>query len=211
MSAKLTRAAVYQQAQRWLAAGCFDMLADNLRAVLRLAAGRRAEPSAAILDSRTLRFTPESGVRAGYDGAKRKRGSKLHLAVDTLGHLLALHVTAANADERAEVGRLAAAVQEATGDSVSPAYVDQGYTGQRTAEAARAHGIELEVVKLPEAKRGFVLLPRRWVVEQSFAWATRFRRLVKDYERYATMLADLHVVAFTCLMLKQAALLSFGP
>lgn len=204
-------AAVYQQAQRWLAAGCFDMLADDLRAVLRLAAGRRAEPSAAILDSRTLRSTPESGGRAGYDGAKRKRGSKLHLAVDTLGHLLALHVTAANADERVEVGRLAAAVQEATGDNVSLAYVDQGYTGQRAAEAAQAHGIELEVVKLPEAKRGFVLLPRRWVVERSFAWATRFRRLVKDYERYATTLADLHIVAFTCLMLKQAALLSPGP
>ena len=94
---------------------------------------------------------------------------------------------------------------------MSLAYVDQGYTGQRAAEAARAHGIELEVVKLPEAKRGFVLLPRRWVVERSFAWATRFRRLVKGYERYATTLADLHIVAFTCLMLKQAALPSPGP
>ena len=201
-------AAVYQQAQRWLAAGCFDALADDLRTVLRLAAGRQPQPSAAILDSRTLRSTPESGERAGYDGAKRKRGSKLHLAVDTLGHLLALHVTAASADERAEVGRLAAAVQEATGDSVSLAYVDQGYTGQRAAEAARAHGIALEVVKLPEAKRGFVLLPRRWVVERSFAWVTRFRRLVKDYERYASTLADLHIVAFVCLMLKQAAILA---
>ena len=85
--------AVYQQAQRWLAAGCFESLAHDLRAVLRLAAGRTEEPSAAIIDSRTLRSTPESGSRAGYDGAKRKRGSKLHLAVDTLGHLLALHVT----------------------------------------------------------------------------------------------------------------------
>ena len=204
-------AAVYQQAQRWLAAGCFDALADDLRAVLRLAAGRRAEPSAAVLDSRTLRSTPESGERAGWDGHKRTRGSKLHLAVDTLGHLLALHVTAANADERAEVGRLAEAVQEATGDNVSLAFVDQGYTGERAAGAARAHGIALEVVKLPEAKKGFVLLPRRWVVERSFAWATRFRRLAKDYERYATTLADLHMVAFVCLMLKQAAILAASP
>ena len=199
---------MYQQAQRWLAAGCFDALADDLRAVLRLAAGRQAQPSAAILDSRTLRSTPENGERAGYDGAKRKRGSKLHLAVDTLGHLLALHVTAASADERAEVGRLAEAVQEATGSSVRLAYVDQGYTGERAGEAAQAHGIALEVVKLPEAKKGFVLLPQRWVMERSFAWATRFRRLVKDYERYARTLADLHVVAFACLMLKQAALLA---
>ena len=120
-------AAVYQQAQRWLAAGCFEHLADDLRVVLRLAAGRKAEPSAAVLDSRTLRSTPESGQRAGYDGAKRKRGSKLHMAVDTLGHLIALHVTPASADDRAEVGRLAKAVQTATGGSNELAYVDQGY------------------------------------------------------------------------------------
>lgn len=203
-------AAVYQQAQRWMAAGCFEALAHDLRAVLRLAAGRNEEPSAAIFDSRTLRSTPESGPRAGYDGAKRKRGSKLHLAVDTLGHLLALHVTPASADDRAEVGRLAEAVQEATGDAVDIAFVDQGYTGAKPAAAAQAHGIELEVVKLSEAKRGFVLLPRRWVVERSFAWATRCRRLVKDYERYASTLAGLHIAAFACLMLKQAAILAAG-
>jgi transposase len=115
---------------------------------------------------------PESGERAGYDGAKRKKGSKVHLAVDTLGHPLVLHVTPADADDRAQVGRLAQAVQAATGDSVDLAYVDQGYTGEKPAKAARTHGIELEVVKLPEAKRGFVLLPRRWVVERSFAWVT---------------------------------------
>jgi transposase len=198
-------AAVYQQAARWLRAGCFEALAADLRAVLRVAAGRRPRPTAAVLDSRTLRSTPESGGRAGYDGAKRKRGSKLHLAVDTLGHLLALHVTPADADDRAEVGRLAEAVQAATGESVDLAYVDHGYLGARPAEAARAHGIQLEVVRLPEAKRGFVLLPRRWVVERSFAWATRCRRLVRDYERLHTTLAGLHVVAFACLMLKHAA------
>jgi transposase len=204
-------AAVSQQAQRWLAAGCFEQLAEDLRAVLRLAAGRKPAPSAAVLDSRTLRSSPESGGRGGYDGAKRKKGSKLHRAVDTLGHLLALHATPADADDRAEVGRLAEAVQAATGGSVDLAYVDPGYSGEKPAEAAREQGIELEVVKLPEAKRGFVLLPRRWVVERSFAWATRFRRLVKDYERYASTLADLHLVAFLCLMLKKAALLAAGP
>ena len=83
--------------------------------------------------------------------------------------------------------------------------MDQGYEGERPAEAAAAHGIRLEVVKLPEAKRGFVLLPRRWVVERSFAWATRFRRLVRDYERLHTTLAGFHVVAFACLMLRNAA------
>ena len=203
-------AAVYQQAQRWLAAGVFEALASDLRAILRLAADRKAEPSAAILDSRTLRSTPESGERAGYDGAKRKRGSKLHLAVDTLGHLLALHVTPASAEDRGQVEHLAQAVQVETGGSVDLAYVDAGYTGERAANAARQHGIKLEAVKLPEAKKGFVLLPRRWVIERSFAWTTRFRRLVKNYERYASTLADLHLVAFVCLMLKQVALLEAG-
>ena len=204
-------AAVYQQAQRWLKAGCFEALADDLREVLRLAAGRKAAPSAAILDSRTLRSTPESGSRAGYDGAKCKKGSKLHMAVDTLGHLLAAHVTPADAGDRDEVGRLARDVQVATGDSVDLAFVDQGYTGEKPTQAAAEQGIELEVVKLPEAKRGFVLLPRRWVVERSFAWATRFRRLVKDYERLPQTLEGLHVVAFVCIMLKLVAQLAVGP
>ena len=186
-------------------AGVFEELAQDLRALLRVASGRAEEPTAAIIDSRTLRSTPESGPRAGYDGAKRKRGSKPHMAVDTLGRLLALHVTPANVDDRAEVGKLAAAVRDATGESVELIYVDQGYTGEKAAEAAKAQGVELCVVKLSEAKKGFVLLPKRWVVERSFAWATRCRRLVKDYERYAETLAGLHVVAFACLMLKQAA------
>ena len=177
-------AALYQQSQRWLAAGCFETLAQDLRALLRLASGRAEEPTAAIIDSRTLRSTPESGTRAGYDGAKRKRGSKAHLAVDTLGHLLALHVTPADVGDRAAVKRLTADIQGATGDNVKLSYVDQDYTGEAAADAAAAEGIALHVVKLPEAKRGFVLLPRRRVVERSFAWATRCRRLVKDYERY---------------------------
>lgn len=103
----------------------------------------------------------------------------MHLAVDTLGHFLAMHVTPANADDRAEVGRMAKAIQTATDQNVEIAFVDQGYTGERPAQAARQHGIELEVIKLDEAKRGFILLPHRWVDEQSLVWATRFRRLVK--------------------------------
>ena len=195
---------VYQQTRRWLSAGVFEAMVHDLRVLLRLSEGRASKPTAAILDSRTLPSTPESGTRGGYDGAKRKKGSKVHAAVDTLGHLLALHVTPANEQERARVGELAEAVQEATGESVELAYVDQGYAGERPAEEAEAHGIRLEVVKHLEAKRGFVLLPRRWVVERDFAWASRFRRLVKDYERLPTTLAGLHFVAFACLFLHRA-------
>jgi transposase len=196
--------AVYQQTHRWLSAGTFEAMVHDLRALLRLAKGRDKEPTAAILDSRTLRSTPENGNRSGYDGAKRKRGSKVHAAVDTLGHLLALHVTAANEQDREQVEVLAEAIQEATGENIELAYVDQGYTGERPAEEAAEHGIQLEVVKHQEAKRGFVLLPRRWVVERDFAWASRFRRLVKDYERLPETLAGLHFVAFACLFLQRA-------
>src|SRR5690348_2010311 len=82
--------AVYQQTRRWIAAGCFDAMGHDLRAILRWSAGRADDPTASILDGRTIQSTPESGARAGYDGYKRRKGSKIHLAVDTLGHLLAL-------------------------------------------------------------------------------------------------------------------------
>lgn len=173
--------------------------------MLRVAAGRAEDPTAAIIDSRTLRSTPESGTRAGYDGARRKRGSKVHIAVDTLGHLLARHVTPANVGDRAAVKRLVADIQDATGDNVRLAYVDQGYTAEAVADAAAIEGIELHVVKLPNAKHRFVLLPRRSVAERSFVWATRCRRLVKDYKRYAATLAGFHVIASVGYMLKQAA------
>jgi transposase len=198
-------AAVYQQTQRWLKAGVFEVIVDDLRVLLRLAQGRNQEPSAAIFDSRTLQSSPESGHRAGYDGAKRRKGSKIHLAVDTLGYLLSLHVTPAHEQDRDQVGKLAAAVQEVTGHHVELAFVDQGYTGENPAQAAKAQGMRLEVVRLPEAKRGFVLLPRRWVVERSFAWMTRFRRLARDYERWPETLAGLHVLAFVVLMLHRFA------
>ncbi len=194
-------AAIYQQTQRWLRAGCFESIVHDLRELLRVAQGRKPEPTAAIFDGRTLQSTPESGERAGWDGAKKKNGSKVHMAVDTLGHLLALLVTPASEQERAQVAELAQAVQEATGHTVEIAFVDQGYTGPEAAEAAQGQGIRLEVVKLPEAKKGFVLLPRRWVVERSFGWASRFRRLARDYERLPETLAGLHFVAYACLML----------
>lgn len=194
---------VQQQTQRWLCAGCFEMVAEDLRTLVRMLAERTDTPSAMIVDSRTLQSTPESGGRAGYDGAKKRKGSKGHAAVDTLGHLLALKVTAANEQDREQVGELAQAVQQVTGQHVELAYVDQGYTGETAAAAAREHGIKLEVVKLNQAKKGFVLLPTRWVVERSFAWAARFRRLARHYERLAQTLAGYHWLAFALLLLKE--------
>lgn len=193
--------AVQQQTQRWVRAGCFEAMAEDLRLLLRLAAARNDVPSAAILDSRTLQSTPESGARAGFDGHKKRKGSKVHAAVDTLGHLLALKVTPANEQDRAQVADLTLALQAVTGEHIEVAFVDQGYTGEKPAADAAQVGVRLEVVKHHEAKRGFVLLPRRWVVERSFAWAARFRRLARDYERLASTLASYHWLAFVTLML----------
>ena len=118
------------------------------------------------------------------------------MAVDTLGHLLALLVTPANAQERSQVGELSQAVQAVTNQRVEIAYVDQGYTGSEAEQAAAQEGMALCVVRLEEARRGFVLLPRRWVVERSFAWMARFRRLARDYERLTEALKGFHWLAF---------------
>lgn len=200
---------VQQQTQRWIAAGCFEAMAHDLRLLLRVALERKnLTATVGLVDSRTLQSTPESGARAGYDGAKRRKGSKVHAAVDTLGHLLALKVTSAAEQDRAQVGDVVAAAQASTAATLVRIYVDQGYTGSVAAEAAKAHGVELTVVKLPEAKRGFVLLPKRWIVERSFAWAARFRRLARDYERLPTTLAGYHWLAFVGLMLAQLSKLA---
>jgi len=194
-------AAVYQQARRWLDNGVFEQIAHDLRMIGRALAERAPDPTAAIFDARTLQSTPESGARAGFDGHKKKNGSKIHIAVDTLGHLLALHVSPADLQERDFAAGLAEAVQEVTGGTVKVAFVDQGDTGEATATDVAEQGVELIVVKHTEAKKGFVLLPRRWVVERTFGWLGRFRRLTRDYERLPETLAAWHWVAFIALML----------
>ena len=125
----------------------------------------------------------------------------MHTAVDMLGYLLALKITVANDGGQARTATLAEQVQEVTGSSVALSYVNQGYTGTAALEAAEQHSIRLQVVKQLAAKRGFVLLPRRWVVESSFAWAARFCRLARDYDLPATTLRGLHLLTFPSLTL----------
>jgi transposase len=193
--------AVYQQARRWMQAKVFDEIAHDLRAIVRLIEDRESHPSAVILDARTMQSTPESGARAGFDGHKKKRGSKVHVAVDTLGNLLALTVTPANENERTQVQALTEQVQAVSDDRVEIAFADQGYTGEQPVATAEEQGVKLIVVKHTEAKRGFVLLPRRWVVERTFGWLGRFRRLARDYERLASTLEGWHWLAFVVLAL----------
>lgn len=110
----------------------------------------------------------------------------------------------ADEQERSQVKALCQAVQEATGQTVEVGWADEGYTGEQARDDAQAAGIELRVVKLPEAKKGFVLLPRRWVVERSFGWLARCRRLSRDFERMPHVLGALHFLVFVMLMLPKA-------
>lgn len=167
--------------QRWLVAGCFELLVEDVRSLLCEWGGRKGQPTAVCINSRTLQSTPESGARAGYDGTKRRKGSKVHIA---------------DQGDREQVAALAEQVQEVTGGAVALAYVDQGYTGPNAQEAAQQHGLRLEVVKHPMAKRGFVLLPRRWVVERSFAWPPAAAS-PETMNGSNTTLKGLHLLAFT--------------
>ena len=153
--------AVYQQGERWRDARVFERIVQDLNELQRMLLGRAATPTAVILDGRTLQSTPESGHRPGYDGAKRRKGSKAHIAVDTLGHLLSVVVTPANEQERAQVGELCRQVQEVTGQTVEVSFGDQGYTGEGPEYEAAVHDIDLQVITKPEGQTGFVLLPRR--------------------------------------------------
>ena len=196
---------VYQQSRRWLDADCFEAMVSDLRSNIRMAQGRNGQPSAVAVDGRTLQSSCESSPRAGYDGYKRRRGSKVLMAVDTLGHLLPVLITLADEQERAQVQYLCEDVKQAVGHTVQLAWADQGYTGEAASKAAQDNSIELQIVKLPEAKKGFVLWPRRGVVEGSVGWMARFRRLSRDYEQLVEVLGGLHFLVFAVLMLPAAA------
>jgi transposase len=189
-------------------AGVLEQVAHDLRAIVRFLSDHNVEPSAAILDGRTLQSTPESGDRAGYDGAKNKKGSKTQADVDTQGNLSALKVTSASEQVRAQVEELAKRIQEAAGDNFEIAFVDQGYTREDAALHAKREGINLELVKQTEANRGFVLLPRRSVVKRTFGWLGRFRRLARDSGRIATGFEGWHWLAALALRLAKIGLKS---
>ena len=194
---------VRSQAKRWFEAHCFENAVHDLRLFRRVQQQRGGEPSAIIIDRRTLQSTPESGHRAGFDGAKKRKGTKVHVVVDTLGHLLTLMTSPVNEQDRAQVEALCRSAQEITGGMIEVACADQGYTGEQTLEAAHKSNVELIVVKRPDASRGFVLLPKRWVVERSLAWLARFRRLGRDLECLSSTLIGFHFVAACVLLLNK--------
>ena len=188
---------------RWRRCGLWEKLNDTLRRRVRRAEGRDAEPSAGIIDSQSAKGTRTSGTK-GYDAGKKVKGTKRHLLVDTLGLLLCVVVHAANVQDR-DGAKLVLAKAHGSFPELRLIWADGGYAGKLIDWCMRVCGWVLEIVRRSDAAKGWVLLPRRWVVERSNAWMARSRRLARDYERLSETLEGLHYVAFSILMLRKAA------
>jgi transposase len=173
---------IYAIFHRWAKAGVWQRIHDALRDRVRVRAGRKPLPTAAIIDSQTVRgadTVPNSS--AGYDAGKKTKGRKRHIATDTLGLLLAVVVTSADIQDRDGAHRLLAALR-ARFSTVSLVWADGGYAGRLVTWAFKVLTLTVQVVKRCDDVKGFVLLPRRWVVERTFGWITKHRRCVRDYE-----------------------------
>jgi len=175
---------VYGYFARWRDDGTLDALHDALREQVRAKRERRnPAPSAGIVDSQSLKGADTvAAATRGYDAGKKINGRKRHIVTDTIGLLLVVMVSAACVQDR-DGGRGILKLLHGTLASVSLVYADGGYQGRLVALAQSAWGIVLEIVRKPADQRGFAVLPRRWVVERTFSWLLRWRRLVRDYER----------------------------
>jgi len=176
-------AAVYAFFTRWSARGLPERLAGRLRGRIRAAAGRGELPTAGSIDSQSVKAAETVAARAcGYDAGKKIKGQKRHIAVDTLGLLLAVVVTAASVQDRDGAHWLLARLREKF-STISLVWADGGYGGRLVVWANSVLALTVSIVKRRDDTSGFVVLPRRWVAERSFAWLTRYRRLVRVYER----------------------------
>jgi transposase len=175
--------AVYAFFERWNARGLPQGLVDRLRGRLRVACGRADLPTAGSIDSQSVKAADTVGAASrGFDAGKKINGRKRHIAVDTLGLVLTVIVTAASVQDRDGAHRLLALLRERF-STISLVWADGGYAARLVSWACQVLALTLTIVKRSDDTTGFVVLPRRWVVERSFGWLLRYRRLVRDYER----------------------------
>jgi transposase len=176
---------VYHYFRLWRTDGTLDRIHDVLREQVRIKEGRKAKPTAGIVDSQSVKGADTVGKSTrGYDAGKKINGRKRHIVVDTLGLLLVVMVTAASVQDR-DGGRQVIELLRKKLPSVRHIFADGGYSGELVKIAQRTWKIAVEIVKRAPDQKGFAVLPRRWVVERTFAWLMRCRRLVRDYESLA--------------------------
>jgi putative transposase len=200
------KSTVYDYFAKWRDEGTWQRMMDALRVQVRVAAGREPTPSAASVDSQSVKTAATGGER-GYDGAKKVTGRKRHVFVDTLGLLLAVTVTAASVDDAAAVPRLFAQVAPESVPRLTKAWADSKYHNHQLGQWMRKERPmwNLEIVSRPAGAKGFVLLPKRWVVERTFSWNDRCRRHSKDYERRTDSSEAMIKVSAIGLMLRRLA------
>ena len=175
--------AVYAFFERWNARGLPQALVDRLRGRLRVALGRAELPTAGSIDSQSVKAADTVGAASrDFDGGKKINGRKRHVVVDSLGLVLAVLVTAASVQDRDGAYRLLALLRERF-STITLIWADGGYAGRLVSWARTVLALTLTIVKRSDNTSGFVVLPRRWVVERTFGWLMRYRRLVRDYER----------------------------
>ena len=196
---------VYGWFSRWRDNGTWQRIHDALRDQVRMLEGRDPSPTAAVIDSQSVKGAETVGaVRRGYDAGKKINGVKRHVAVDTLGLLLVVMVTAARVQDRDGAHRLLALLRERF-STIRLVWADGGYAGRLLTWAAKVVGLTVTIVKRTDDTTGFVVLPRRWVVERTLAWLTRNRRLVRDYERRADTHETMTTIAMIALMSRRLA------
>jgi transposase len=193
---------VYYHYRKWCRDGTWQRINREMGFLERRRIGRFPRPSAAILDSQSVKVSDMGGV-SGYDGNKKIKGRKRHIFVDTLGNLLEVVVGAANGTDREGAKALISKAERQIVVRLLKIWADKGYQGDWEAWLHNVWNIQLEIVAAEEGQKGFAVQPRRWVVERTFAWLGKYRRLSKDYERDTTSSEGLIYLASICTMLKR--------